>query len=368
MTVKIAYLCGSVSWGGLEMNQLKNARWMAQRGHAVLMLCQQDSPLFTMAKSANLEVVTIPPHKKYYDFKAGKTIAKQLDELNVTHLIIRSTADMSVAVIAKRKSKQAIHLSYFMEMQLGVKKRNLLHTIRFSYLDLWSCPLHYLAEQVRTMTRFDKHKIKVIPSGVELAIFQTQIPQSLCRTRLNLPTDKICIGLIGRFDPQKGQLVLLDAFEKLNNPNLHLCFLGESTKGEAESYTKELVHRIANSSLNSHISILPFRNDVETFYKAIDMLVMATKAETFGMVTVEAIASGTPVVASNAGGSPEILKQGELGTLFESGNSVDLARAISTMLDKKLNLSPIVLVESAKVYCHLSVCDKVENILGISSK
>ena len=362
---KLGYLCSSMSWGGLEMNQLRNAAWMMERGHAVLLLCRENSPISLNAKDVGLPVQFIDAHKKYYDFKAGNTLAEKINEQNITHLIVRDTRDMSVAVIAKRKSGGTIHLSYFMEMQLGVKKKNPFHTIRFSYFDLWSCPLSWLESQVKEMTHFDARKIEVIPSGLELLPFDSAMNKKEAREILELPQDKLIFGLIGRFDPHKGQLLLLEAMKLISDPNCVVCLLGEPTKEAGTEYTDKMQSFIKENDLSERVFIRPFRKDIPTFYKAIDAFIMASKAETFGMVTIESMAAGTTVIASNAGGSPEILRFGQLGLLFEPMNAASLAAQMIKFIENPFKFHPKSLTDEARKYDHTKVCEEVERALGI---
>jgi len=364
MNKRLAYLCSSGSWGGLEMNQLRNAVWMKNRGHDVLIICSVGAPLAEAANAEGILVEQIGKHRKYYDFRAGKKLAEILDRHSVTHLIIRDTRDMSLSVIAKRKSKHRIHLSYFMEMQLGVPKKGWLHSIRFSYLDLWSCPLNWLSEQVRKMTKMDPARIRVIPSGLDLSRFSGRINREDARHTLDLPQDQVIVGLSGRFDPQKGQLLLLEATSSAQHKDFSVCFLGEPTKGEGMGYTEAIHDFIATNNLSDRVFIRPFRKDIEVFYKAIDVFVMASKAETFGMVTIEALASGTPVIASNSGGSPEILGKGRYGMLFEPLNAVSLADKIDLLLDKP-PFEEKELQQAAQLYDHHKVCEEVEIALGL---
>lgn len=338
---------------------------MHQRGHQVVIFCKKDSPIHKTAVEDGLPIEFISGHKKYYDFKAGKHLAKLLDDHLVSHLIVRDTRDISIAVIAKRKSKNKIHVSYFMEMQLGVNKRNLFHTIRYAYLDLWSCPLHWLAEQVSTMTRMNKTKIQVIPSGLDLSQFDSLSSRSEARTLLNLPQGKKIFGLIGRFDPHKGQVLLLEALRKIDDPNVCVCFLGEPTKESGTAYVDLMNDTISKYGLEDRVFIRPFRKDISTFFAAVDAFVMASKAETFGMVTIEAMACGVPVIASNAGGSPEILHYGKFGYLFEPLNSDDLSRKMMDLLQSEHPIDADLLKEEVKAYDHLRVCAMVEDALGL---
>lgn len=353
--MRIAYICGTTSWGGLEMNQAKNAQWMMEKGHDVWAFCLSESPFHNHCVAQKIPVVLIPKHKKYYDFNAAKQLRKQLNHLNIEHLILRDVRDMSVSVAAKFWGKAQFKVHYFMEMQLGVSKRNLLHTIRFRQLDTWSCPLEWLKTQVLEKTRMPKNKVIVIPSGINRAPFIQQLSQATARSLLNLPQDKIIIGLAGRFDPQKGQLLLLEALQLSTNKDIHLLFLGEPTVNEGHQYTLAMEDFIAEHRLSERVFIRPFRKDIEVFYKAIDAFVMASKAETVGMVTIEALASGTTVIGSNAGGTIELLHNGELGYLFETLNPSSLAQAIDEFVENPKRWSNKTLSNSTLKFDHEEV-------------
>jgi glycosyltransferase involved in cell wall biosynthesis len=365
MTQKIAYLCGSSSWGGLEMNQLRNAVWMRELGHQVVLLCKDGTPFHQQCQQAQLPMELIKGHKKYYDFNAGKELAAILSREKVTHLIIRDTRDMSVAVIAKRKSDHPVHLSYFMEMQLGVKKTNPFHTLRFSYLDLWSCPLNWLAKQVETMTHFKKDRIAVIPSGLDLSQFDKPKSKYEAREQLDLPAEKKIVGLIGRFDPYKGQVLLLQALAKITDQDVCVCLLGEPTKEAGPEYVNKMNDTIRQNGLEERVFIRPFRKDISTFFNAMDVFVMASKAETFGMVTIESMACGTPVIASNAGGSPEILDFGKYGLLFKPLDADSLAKKVEYFFSHPGQFDTEALREEASKYDHHIVCEMVEAKLGL---
>ncbi len=361
---KVGYICGTDSWGGLEMNQLRNAIWMHERGHTVYVICLKGSPIAKNAEEAGVPAIFIQKHRKYFDFKRGKELALILQQHQITHLLVRAIHDMSIAVIAKRKVK-SLHLSYFMEMQLGVKKTNFLHTLRFSYFDLWACPLNWLSDQVKTMTRFSHAKIKVIHSGLDLRQFEKELEKKDARQLLELPSDCILFGLIGRFDRHKGQLLLLEALQKCQHKEIGIVLLGEPTRNEGSGYADQMNAFIEEHQLSDRVFVRPFRKDIDVFYKAVDWFVMASKAETFGMVTIEAMACGTPTLGSNAGGTPEILHFGELGVLFESLNATDLAAKMDEITLGKHAIDRKKLIQAAQLFDHNKVCEQVENALGI---
>jgi glycosyltransferase involved in cell wall biosynthesis len=364
---KLAYLSGSLSWGGLEMNHLKNACWMHQRGHEVLIIGLKDSPFLQAAQTYGLTVITIDRHRKYYDFNKAYQLAKTLVSNDVTHLILRDNRDLSTAVLAKRFSKRKIHLSYFMEMQLGVKKKSLFHTLRYRNIDLWSCPLDWLKTQVLTMTNMPQDRIVVVHSGVELSRYTHLPDKSKARELLDLPSELPIVGLIGRFDPHKGQLVLIEALKLLESTSVQMCLLGEPTREEGSDYEIQMYDSISRLGLVDRVHIRPFRDDIETFYAAMDIIVMATKAETVGMVTIEALASGKPVIATNTGGSPEILKFGQFGRLVKPSNPEELALEIEAVMGGKYAFNNVELVQRAADFDHNSVCERVEQLLKVKT-
>jgi glycosyltransferase involved in cell wall biosynthesis len=150
------------------------------------------------------------------------------------------------------------------------------------------------------------------------------------------------------------------------NKTFICCFLGEPTKESGTEYIDLMQKTIDENALNERVFIRPFRKDIATFFSAIDVFVMASKAETFGMVTIEAMACGVPVIASNAGGSPEILDFGRYGMLFEPLNPESLAKKIDVFCENPNVFSLETLKAEVLSYSHKDICAKVEKVLGIA--
>jgi glycosyltransferase involved in cell wall biosynthesis len=341
---------------------------MKARGHEVVVLGRDGTELQRYCKQDGIPFIVIENHKKYYDFKAAGKLSALLKEWQMQHLIIRDVRDMSVAAAAKYWRKHPFQLHYFMEMQLGVKKKGPLQTMRFRELTSWSCPLLWLEHQVETRTNVPKEKIIHIPSGLELAPLQKPLSQQEARKLLDVPGEGMLIGLAGRFDPQKGQLLLLEALPQVGNKQVGIVLLGSATHNEGQEYYDSMLRFIDRHQLQDRVFIRPFRRDVQVFYKAIDAFVMASKAETFGMVTIESMACGTPVIGSNAGGTPELLDYGKLGYLFEPLSSGDLALKIAQFLQDPKRFKPEELKKAMQFFDHERVCALVELRLKLTSK
>jgi glycosyltransferase involved in cell wall biosynthesis len=362
MQLRIAYLCGTMGWGGLEMNQLKNAQWMNERGHFVQVYAQANSPIASASKQKEVQFISIPKHKNHYDFIRAVHLYSQLKKQKIEHLIVRATFDMSIAATVAFLSRGKIKVHFFMEMDFGTQKKQFFRTWRYSFFSSWNCPLEYLKNQVIRNTNVSENKINVIPSGLEIEKI-VPIDKRDARSQLNLPLDQFIFGIVGRIDPKKGQLLALEAMLKTKMTDFHLCIVGEKTANESDSYLNELINFVKENDLEKRVHFLPFQTDVAVAFSAFDWTILPSDSETFGMVTIESMACGTPVLGSNAGGTTELILVGKNGMLFETKSSSDLVHKMDFILEKLLTLNKEEIKASILKFDHHTVCEMVEKLL-----
>ncbi|NBU90027.1 MAG: glycosyltransferase family 1 protein [Flavobacteriia bacterium] len=362
MMHKIAYLCGTKAWGGLEMNQVRNAEWMRDRGHTVVVFCLKDSPVYNAAILKNLSILIIKQHRHHYDFFNAFMLLNALKALKIEHLFFRATFDMSIAASIRFLSRGRIKTHYFMEMAFEKNKRHFFRTWRYSFFDSWICPLAYLKEQVLINSNFPEKKILVIPSGIDLKEFKPTNKVE-AREKLGLPSERKIIGLIGRFESKKGQMLALEAMKYVTTDFL-LLLVGEETLDQKSNYLNELKQYTREQKLEDKVQFLNFTQSPADVFNAIDWTLMASYSETFGMVTLESMACGTAVIGSNTGGTKSLLNEGGLGVFFETKNPQDLAEKLNNALSSNLKFSEKELVNFAKEFDHNLVCEKIENIIN----
>lgn len=333
--LRIAFVCSSTSWGGLEMNVLRFCQWLSDDHYHTSLWCVEHAPLAEHALKAGTRAFFIQRHRKYADFGAAMRLAKRLDAAQIDVVWIRDTRDMSLMYWVKRFCKRRFRLVYQQAMQLGVSKRDFIHTQRFNAIDLWISPLQFLRDQVLTHTRFSADQIRVIPLAIDLSKFTDLPNRPAARRLLNLPETGVMIGCIGRIDPLKGQLTLIRAFarKKTDAEPIHLLIMGDPTRGEGDTYLRELHAECSKLGVTSQVIFLPHQGRVEVAFAALDIFVMASAGETFGMVTIEAMAAGCCVVGTNTSGTPELLGNGAHGLLF----APDDDRALAECLDRLLS-------------------------------
>lgn len=362
----IGFYCSSISWGGLEMNFVRYAKWFAERGHGVTLFCVAGSPIAENAEGLN--VIHVRRNRKYFDVSSAFRLQKLFREQGVQVIWLRDARDFSTIGWAKTFSGNAFKVVYQQAMQLGVKKRDFIHTLRFRKIDAWIALLPFLAEQVKTHTRINPEKIHVVPLATKMEHTQEPVSKTDARQQLTLPEAPFIIGLLGRITHLKGHGFLVEQLAELRKRglNVELLFVGESTREEGDTYLNQLKARVAELQLSEHVHFRPFMSDVATFYGTIDLFVMASQGETFGNVTIESMVSGVPVLGTNASGTPEILEHGKLGFLYEVDDGKDFCKQVEWIVK-----NPEAVSEKAQTamqvarskYNRETVCGQLEAVL-----
>ena len=174
------------------------------------------------------------------------------------------------------------------------------------------------------------------------------------------------LGVLGRIDPKKGQDFLIEALPVLDEKlgiEYHLLIAGSSTLGEGEAYEKSLHGRVQALELNGRVHFRKAAEDVRPFYRAIDVFCMPSEGETYGMVTLEALASGLPVVGTDRDGTREILGRTESGVLYEFGEVGSFGEAIARIIRMQSSLRGAKAVEEIKDYEFNEMVSKLVTLL-----
>ncbi len=185
-------------------------------------------------------------------------------------------------------------------------------------------------------------KLRVIPNGVDPARWDpAQADGARVRQELGVPPEAPLLALVGQITPWKGQRDALAALPAVlaRYPAAVLClagsptFTGPTVRYDNLAYAAELRRTAAALGLGDRVRFLGQREDVPDLLAAADLLVLPSWAEPFGRVLIEAMAMARPVVATRAGGVPEIVEHGASGLLVPPRDPAALAEAILALLD-----------------------------------
>ncbi len=169
-----------------------------------------------------------------------------------------------------------------------------------------------------------KRPIEVLPTGIEVEKFEVEAPEELKR-KWN-PEGKKVVLYAGRIAKEKNLDFLLRVFESLNAPDIAFIMVGDGPeREEVEEFAKE-------KGLDLKITGFVPHDEIPLYYKLGDVFVFASKTETQGLVLLEALASGLPVVALKWKGVKDVLKNCEAAVLIEEENERLFAEKIKHIL------------------------------------
>jgi len=170
-------------------------------------------------------------------------------------------------------------------------------------------------------------RIFVVHSGIDLQRFAGNSGDHLL-SEFKLKPDATVVINVAHLAGHKGQQFLVQAIPHVLKkiPGVHFFIIGE---GELMA---ELQALSTSLGIKQALTLTGFRKDVGAFYKIADLFVMSSVQEGLGTAVLDALALGKPVVATNAGGIPEIIKDGESGRLVGAADPQALAEGIIEML------------------------------------
>jgi len=148
--------------------------------------------------------------------------------------------------------------------------------------------------------------------------------------------------------------------------DIDLLIVGDTTKHEGNEYQNFIKQEVKDLGMEVNVHFRPFLEDVEIFFRAVDLFIMASKGETFGMVTIEALTYGTPVLGTNSAGTPGILEYGKLGYLYEVDDERGFCEQVKWILNNKKDVNEkrdAALKVARHKYCQKEVLDQIENAL-----
>jgi glycosyltransferase involved in cell wall biosynthesis len=232
----------------------------------------------------------------------------------------------------------AIYTGAFSAKRMGIKHIWYLHEsvganfgYKFIYgnrLSLWLIDRlsfavffnsHFLALRYKNDIREEKRHVLYQPVDVDTYFYPDKI----------LVSDRLTAILVGRFEREKGQLEALEAIRLLKERNeaINLLLVGAGD----DDYSRQVKAYISDNGLEELVQTVDFTDNVGTYYKQADFALICSKCEAFGRVTVESMKMGLPVIASNTGANPELIRNEFNGFLYEYGNVEDLSEKILYM-------------------------------------
>ncbi|MGB7401964.1 MAG: glycosyltransferase family 4 protein [Arcobacter sp.] len=339
---KILEVCLSPDLGGLEL-YMANCSNALSNNFDVSCVVANNSKLKTYIN--NLEKFELKRNSSFSLFNSFR-LSRIIDKKKIDIIHIHWTKDIPMVVLAKLFSKRKPKIVQTRHMTMTRFKSDFYHKFLYKNIDTIICVTKALEEQIKKFIPSDiRPKTKLIYLGVdEVAFFKKEEIKEI-KDNLNVG-NSFMIGLIGRINEFKGQHLLIDAMKELKSKNLDIksYIVGHAM---SEEYLKELKEKVFDENLQDVVKFLGFTKEPHKFMQACDVVLMTSKNETFGLVTIEAMKNGTAVIAANSGGALEVIDDRKNGLLFENQNFQDLALKIEELYNDNNLVNT--LVNNAKI-------------------
>lgn len=170
--------------------------------------------------------------------------------------------------------------------------------------------------------------VTTVRSAIDIEEFTTHCDRTAFLETFKQPDDALTIGVIAQLIPRKGHRHLLSILPELHRefPDLRVLIFGQGP------LQVSLTQAIEDAGLNDIVKLAGFRTDLPRWLPCLDLVVHPADMEGLGVSLIQAAASGVPIVASRAGGMPEVVHHEENGLLIEPGNTVELKAALERLL------------------------------------
>jgi glycosyltransferase involved in cell wall biosynthesis len=326
--MKILMTVKKKGWSGESAIILDLAVGLHGRGHEVHLAAKDGSVTGTRARDQGLSVMTVhfetgPLHlaSQWADFKKmGRFILE--NEIDLIHA--HASWDNWLGGVVSKKGPRPVPL---------IRTKHNLKTIRIHFMNRWLynglsdwiiAPSNAVKNHLNGCPIVNPSRVHFIPYGIRADLFQSHggDPASL-REKLNISPDELVVAYISRLSRRKNPESVIDAARLLADAPLPLRFI--LVGGGDGTYQAELEERaegLANLSFPGHW------DDVPGLLSAIDIFVLTSHTEAFGLAPLEAMAMKKPVIVSPAEGFRDFLKQDQNGIMLEKNDAQSLAAAI----------------------------------------
>ena len=346
-------ILNSAHLGGVERYVIDLAKYAFKAGYEIKLISLENDPPNQEFNQLGMEIITLnnsifkgltPLHNIYYLYKTFRRIKPHVVSLHGTRPIIFGGIAAKLAGVTKILG--TIHYSYklmCLREDGGIDKKRalygkLIYLTGFQFCNTIITVSDQMSDEAKEIARelpFFKlkklsKKLITIRNGVNADEYYKTNDTSGFRKKYGMDRDTVIIGTASRLEPKKGLSYLLKAANilKEKNVNFKLVIAGEGYEKE------QLIELMQKLNLQKHIIFLGYweRERMPKFYSMLDIFVLPSLSEGLPNVNLEAMASFLPIVSTNVGGVPEVVRENVNGLLVKPGDEYELADALMYLI------------------------------------
>ncbi|MBD3226345.1 MAG: glycosyltransferase [Caldithrix sp.] len=324
--MKILHLDTVMEWRGGQQQVAYLLKGLNEQNVDIGLVCQPESPLQKYIETTEIPTFAIERHNNW-DVTAARRVGKLIRKYEFHIIHAHSSHDLNLALLCRLMNSD-IKIINTRRVDFSVHKP-LIGTFKYnnSLVDKIVC----ISGEIRRILIRDgipAHRLTVIPSGIDRHRLEHVAPLADFYRRYNIPESHVIIGTVAALADHKDYPTLLQAAKRVlsKKPNITFCAVG---KGPLEKKIKSQAEQLG---LSKQFVFTDFQENVGAFLKRFDIFVLASKMEGMGTSILDAQSVGLPVVATRAGGIPEMIEDGHNGILVDIQNPKALADALLELI------------------------------------
>ncbi len=338
--IRIAYVNHTGRVSGAERVLINMVRGLDRSLYEPWVICPADGDLSSMIEAEGVPCVESPALSARFTLAPGLLVKTAASLCRSVAFTRKALSRLEPEIVHANTVRAGIVVSF---ASIGSRRKVIWHVHDI-------LPRHWLSGIIRFIAWMEGHtqivavshavadafcrqssfkgRVHVIHNGTDLSRFPFKQPgNSALRNSFDVPEDAFVICAVGQICARKGLLELLLAFMEIQSsaPQMHIVIAGKVVFPHEQKYLEILLRVAALPEISGHVHFTGEIRDVSALLRTSDLLVLNSHEEPFGLVLVEAMSSGTPVLATRVGGIPEIVKDSVNGWLVERGDTTALA-------------------------------------------
>ncbi len=330
----ILYLHNESIMGGAEISLLNLVKGLNKKLFTPHFACSKEGPFIDELRKIKItpDFVQFPSIRWPNPVQIYNTVRNLIDIIKKKHInLIHSNqprSNLFGAIAAKIKNVPIVWHERCLERG------------RFDSDNIFSfLPDRIICNSSAVRNRFTKEKIdtkiKTILNGVDLREFDPELNGRVIRKEFNIGEDELIIGTVSRIDPEKGYEYFLECARIILQDFKNIRFLVVGGAFNNPSLEKSLYEMSVEKGIDKKTIFTGFRRDIPQILASMDVVVLPSGIDACSRVLFESMAMRKPLVATNAGGTPEVVQEGVTGLLVKPGDSSEMAKCIMKLLNNK---------------------------------